>query len=157
MTCLLVDQPTDSANNDNDNNGDNNKNNDNNSTSDNDENNNSDSNSNKDDEDDTSNQRNSQLDNEIRNNNNNSDNDNKDDDDYDNNHIHPLPIVPFNSTVMNDSYTGIIPLNAVGAERSSYLAAVILTFGLTVVTVIGIYRLLLQRARLQGREHYIAI
>lgn len=145
MTCLLVDQPTDSANNDNDSNGDNDKNN------------TSDNNSNKDDEDDNSNQRNSKIDNEISSNNNNSNNDNNNDDDYDNHHIHPLRTVPFNSTAMNDSYTGIIPLNAVGAERSSYLAAVILTFGLTVVTVIGIYRLLLQRARLQGREHYIAI
>jgi hypothetical protein len=145
MTCLLVDQPTDSANNDKNDNGDNNKND------------GSDNNSNKDDEDDNSNQRNSQLNNEISNNNNTSNNDNNDDDDFENNHIRPFPIVPFNSTVMNDSYTGIIPLNAVGAERSSYLAAVILTFSLTVVTVIGIYRLLLQRARLQGREYYIAI
>ena len=153
MTCLLVDQPTDSANNDNDKKDDNDKNN----NSENDKNNNGDNNNDKDDEDDNSNQRNSKLDNQINNNNKNSNNESNDDDDYDDNHIRPLPIVLFNSTVMNDSYTGINTLNAVGAKRSSYLAAVILTFGLTVVTVIGIYRLILQRARLQGREHYIAI
>ena len=80
----------------------------------------------------------------------------KDDDDY----PRPPPVFYFNNTVstgVNDSNTGIFLLDQVGANHSSYLAAAILSFGLTVVTVIGIYRLLLQRARLQGREHYIAI
>ena len=147
MACLLVDQPINSANNDNsiianyddDDYGGNKRNggtNNNDKEKDQDKNNNS-SNSN-------------------NNNNNNNSNDKKDDD-YDGNHRRPPPIFDSNSTGINDSSTGILPVKKVGAKHSSYFAAIVLTFGLTVVTAIGLYRLLQQRSRLLGREHYIAI
>lgn len=145
MACLLVDQPTNSASNDNgiianydddDDYGGNKRNGDtNNNDKENDQDNNNSSNNN------------------GKNNNNN----NGKDDDYDGSHRRPPPVFDSNSTGINDSSTGTFPVKQVGAKHSSYFAAIALSFGLTVVTVIGMYRLLLQRSRLLGREHYIAI
>ena len=142
MACLLVDQPINSANNDNsiianyddDDYGGNKRNGDTNS------------NDKEKDQDKTNNSSN--------NNNNNND---KKDDDYDGSHRRPPPVFDSNTNGINDSSTGILSVKQVGAKHSSYFAAIVLSFGLTVVTVICLYRLLLQRSRLLGREHYIAI